>query len=127
MKTICELDVDGKLIAKREVDDTTDVGDALAFPGEVDLPADGSYRWDHAARAFEPAEQEVMERPGAPPAPAAYILHLALLSLKRRLDMDDLFPAEVEDWIAWYGEEQRAQDELRVARTRRAQRRARRL
>ena len=129
-RIVCDLDASGALIGKRVIPKDADPPDgALVFDHEVDLPIDGSYRYDPGAKRFEPIEQIHVQKElarGGPPVTATYALFLLagfVLRLAGKHFPDEEPPAELQEFVAYYRDEEALKEERRMIREHRGRRR----
>lgn len=111
---VAMLDRLDRFIGVEDVPDE-EVGDRIVVPPDIDLPTDGSYRWDKSARAFVPVAQAAASMAQVPPIPEDYAIFLTLRAL---LNGDEI-PADVRQYVDWYEAYMRSRAEVRARPIRR--------
>ena len=108
MPIVAMLDTLGRFIGIEDVPEG-EVGDRIVVPPDIDLPDDGSYRWDQQTRAFVSVVQASASQAQMPPIPESYAMYLAL----RALVDGQPIPDEVRQYVDWYTQYMRARAEVR--------------
>ena len=106
--TAAILDGDGRLVGKKKIPETD--AHLYAFAAEeLDLAADGRYKFDADRGSFIPLGHGFPRLSTKPPIPDDYALFLVIRSL------GDSVPAEVRAWADWYDANLRRRTEESMA------------
>jgi hypothetical protein len=98
-----------------EVVPEEEVDGRIVVPPDIDLPDDGSYRWDKPSQAFVSVVQAAASQAQVPPIPESYAFYLALDALLEGRPIPD----DCRQYRDWYTRHMRARAEVRARPTKR--------